>query len=147
MHPFNIFNFKSASLPQIQEHLFKHDTLRYEITIPKQELDLNNTDFLRKQYYMAAYAGHRLSLVSTSFAYAVPCPYRFDPFRFEIENIDPRKLAFTLHQITKGYYGSDEEAEVFRQETLKHFLNCFTDKTESTCWGLLHIANKKNFAS
>jgi hypothetical protein len=91
---------------------------------------------------MAAYPGHRLSLVATSFAYDVPCPYRSDPFRFRIEHIDQRKLAFALHCIIKGHYTGRDEVNIFQDEALMHFSNCFTGKYNSACWGLLHIANK-----
>jgi hypothetical protein len=144
MHLFNILNFKSASLHQVEEYILQHNSLRYEITIPKQEFN-NDTDFMRWQYYMAAYAGHRLSLLSTSFTYNVPCPYRSDPFRFELEYTYEKKLAATLHYIIKGYYQDKNEVVSFQDKALKHYHNCFTNKTESNCPGLLHIANKKTF--
>jgi hypothetical protein len=145
MHLLNILNFKSASLHQVKEYLIQHNSLRYEISIPKQEFN-NDTDFTRWQYYMAAYAGHRLSLISTSFAYNVPCPYRIDPFLFQIEYIDPKKFAYALYCIIKGFYDKHTEVIAFQDEALKHFHNCFIDKAESTCWGLLHVANKKSFS-
>lgn len=145
MHLFNIFNYKSATIHQVEEYLLLHNSLRYEIIIPKQEFDNNNTDSVRWQYFMAAYAGHRLSLISTSFAYNVPCPYWSDPFRFEIEYIDVKKLAPVIYHIIKGYYTDRGEAISFQDEALKHFSNCFTEKSNTTCWGLLHIANKKSF--
>jgi hypothetical protein len=144
MHLFNILNFKSASQHQVEEYLIQYNSLRYEIIIPKQEFN-NDTDFTRWQYYMAAYAGHRLSLISTSFAYTVPCPYRIDPFRFEIEYINEKKLAAALYDIVKGYYTDRDTAIAFLNEALMHYHNCFNHKTESNCWGLLHIANKKTF--
>jgi hypothetical protein len=76
---------------------------------------------------MAAYPGHRLSLVATSFAYDVPCPYRSDPFRFRIENIDQRKLAFALHCIIKGHYTGRDEVNIFQDEALMHFSNCLQE--------------------
>jgi hypothetical protein len=144
MHLFNILNFKTASLHQVEEYLTQHNSLRYEISIPKKEFN-NDTDFIRWQYYMAAFAGHKLSLVSTSFAYNVPCPYRSDPFRFEIEYNYEKKLAAALHYIIKGYYTDRDTAITFLNEALMHYHNCFNNKTESNCWGLLHIANKKQF--
>jgi hypothetical protein len=145
MHLLNILNFKSFSLPQLEEYILQHDTGRYEITIPKKEFE-DDTEFTRWQYYMAAYAGHRLSLASTSFGYNVPCPHTVVPFRFEIEYIDDKKFAYALYCIIKGFYSDRHTTHSFQDEALKHFLNCFTDKAESTCWGLLHIANKKTFS-
>jgi hypothetical protein len=141
MHLFNIFNFKTASLQQLEQYLIRNDSLRYEVTIPKQEFDTKKPDFTRWQYYMAAYAGHRLSRATTSFSYTVPCPYRADPFRFEIEHIDHRKLAFALHTIIKGYYTGRDEVNIFQEEALRHFSNCFAGKSTCACWGLLHAAN------
>jgi hypothetical protein len=141
MHLINIFNFQTSSLQDLEEYLVRKDSLRYEITIPKQEFDKSSPDFTTWQYYMTAYAGHRLSLVATSFAYNVPCPYRSDPFRFEIEHIDQRKLAFALHSIIKGYYSDRDQVNIFQEEALRHFSNCFMGKSTSACWGLLHAAN------
>jgi hypothetical protein len=74
----------------------------------------------------------------------VPCPYRSDPFRFEIEHIDQKNLAFALHSIIKGYYAGRDEGNVFQEEALRHSSNCFTGKSNSACWGLLHLANKNH---
>lgn len=142
MHLINIFNFQTSSLQDLEDYLFRKDSLRYEITIPKKEFDIKQPDFTKWQYYMAAYAGNRLSLVASSFAYTVPCPFRSDPFRFEVEHTDHKKLAFALYMITKGYYIGRDEVNYFQNEALRHFSNCFMGKSNSACWGLLHIANK-----
>jgi hypothetical protein len=139
MHLINIFNCQTSSLQDLEEYLIRKDSLRYEITIP--EYDIKEPDFTRWQYFMAAYAGHRLSLVASSFSYYVPCLFRCDPFRFEIEHIDQKRLAFTLYSIIKGYYSRGDEVNVFQDEALKHYSNCFIGKSSSSCWGLLHVAN------
>jgi hypothetical protein len=143
MHLINIFNFQTSSLQDLEEYFVRKDSLRYEITIPKKEFDRSEPDFTRWQYYMAAFAGHRQSLVATSFAYNVPCPFRSDPFRFEIEHIDQKKLALALHSIIKGYYSARDQENIFQNEALRHYSNCFTGKSNSACWGLLQVANKK----
>jgi hypothetical protein len=142
MHLINIFNFQTSSLQDLEEYLLRKDSLRYEITIPKKEFDKEEPDFTRWQYFMAAYAGHRLSLVATSFSYNVPCLFRSDPFRFEVEHIDNKKLAFTLHSIIKGYYSGRDEINAFQDEALKHYSHCFIGKSNSACWGLLQISNQ-----
>jgi hypothetical protein len=31
---------------------------------------------------------------------------------------------------------------IFQEEVLRHFSNCFIGKSTSACWGLLYVANK-----
>jgi hypothetical protein len=142
MHLINIYNFQTSSLQDLEEYFIRKDSLRYEITIPKKEFYNTEPEFTYWQYCMAAYAGHRLSLVATSFAYNVPCPFRSDPFRFEIEHIDQKKFAAMLHSIIKGYYSARDQENTFQNEAFRHFSNCYMGKSNSACWGLLHVANK-----
>jgi hypothetical protein len=45
MHLFNTYNFKTATLQQLERYLIRNDSLQDEITIPKQEFDNNQPDF------------------------------------------------------------------------------------------------------
>ena len=72
------------------------------ISIEHVETDDKNL-FIFLEYHNAAFAGQQLYNVSESFAYYVPCPEKQNPFRFELETSELKRLAAALAFIITRY--------------------------------------------
>jgi hypothetical protein len=131
----NLANFSHYSSNGIHRHLLSLQTNDFEIEIPRKAI-LNHCENheIVMEYLSAAYAGHRLSLISKSFSYYVPCPDQNAPFFFQVTVSDIKKFAYLLFVIAQAFaeMGSKDALPGFHNEAA-NFLNNANQKKKANC--------------
>ena len=96
------------------------------------------------EYHLAAFIGHRLSLVSHKFAYYVPSVYKRDPYKFDIVVTQLQPFAYILFDFILVFhkYAEVETVAAFETEVSGFFTKIYAENVELNTWGLLSLANQ-----
>ena len=135
-------DFAEYEFKTIYQYLMSQRDTCFEIRLPKENvLDKDDQFFVFLDYYLAAYAGEKLSEVANNFSYYVPSVSEVSNFSFQLEAIDLEKLADVVYFIVCGYYNPDEtEDEVTFYEKAAKFHESAWESFDAACWGLVTLA-------
>ena len=126
----------------LYEWLFEQNETTFQITIPRKAIVGTFDNYaIFEEYLLAAYAGHRLSIIAESFAYHVPAINSTQPFVFEATITEKGKLAEVLFIIIQSI-NEKIPSEIFLSfhSLAADFLsNVINDEVECNTWGLLWI--------
>ncbi len=138
----HIDDFADYDFKTVYEYLMDQEESSFEIIIPKENVpDKDDQFFLFLDYYLAAFAGEKLSEVANTFSYYVPSVSEVSHFSFQVEVSDREKLADVLYFIVRGYYDPGDVGEEFSfYERAAQFHQKAWETFEAACWGLVQIA-------
>ncbi|HEX4877992.1 MAG TPA: hypothetical protein VFV31_15045 [Chitinophagaceae bacterium] len=125
----------------IADFLGDKEEKEFAVVIPLSidKEDVNYSVFY--QYALAAYAGEKLSAISESFGYYVPCPKRGGPIRFDFVTTNREALVTLLYALAEGIrLSAEEEGLQFYDEAIQYFSDYFDGRLKSVCSSLLVIA-------
>ena len=142
-----IDDFKEASFKDVYGYVMLLEGFQFEVQKKRVKgvdsaPDSKNWEGLF-DYYRAAFAGQKLSDISTNFSYWVPPVDTLIPFRFIFDVPDRELLADVLYYIIQGYFDQDAqewEPSFENQSTIFHH-NAWTFNFDVACWGLVDIAS------
>ena len=114
----------------------------FEILIPKENtIEKDDQFFVFLDYYLAAYAGEKLSEAGSFFSYYVPSVSEITSFRFQLEVTDLERFTDVLYLLVKGYYDPDdmEQGENFYEQAARFHEDAWLN-FDAACWGLVQVA-------
>ena len=147
-----ITDYKDFDFQEIYEYLIAEKETVFEILINKDEWDeflpgMENIH-IAYDYYMAGFAGQKLSEVASAFGYLVPAINSMDPFRFLVDIPDMEKFVDVLDYIIRGYFGPDDTGsdyakweKGFEYQSAIFQDNAWESDEYIACWGLVRIAS------
>lgn len=137
-------DFSGYSMPMILEYLELQDETYYKLIISRTAIfprDGNYSVFL--EYHFAAFAGHRLDEICSSFSYFVPSPKTERGFEFDFITKETGHLASILFMVINIFY--DRADHELAQKTIddagQFFRESYEYTVEPSTWGLLIVAN------
>ncbi|MEP7111361.1 MAG: hypothetical protein ABI760_25420 [Ferruginibacter sp.] len=139
----NISEFDDYDRESIYEFVTLQEEMNYEIIIPKVIVATDDPPHaVFWQYSTAAYAGHLLNDVSSSFGYLVPSANKKDYFKFDAKIKDIAKFADLLYLITAVYFAVHETDEIrkFTNDATDYFGDAFDSIPYPSTSGLIFIA-------
>lgn len=139
----HLHEFQNYSFPQLLQFVHLQEDPDYLLTLPKTSIayKLDNIDVFW-EYYNAAFVGQQLWLLSSSFAYTVPCMLTPGKFIFQFIAMENEKLAETLYSLVNWLYTKENKilCEEFHGHAAQLFTDAFDDKNDIACYGLIWIA-------